>query len=154
MPPTGWFRKSLLGQKSNFGGQFQIAEIFRYTLYKSILNHFQNLCNMQPESTDNEGDALSKLRIDVRLSDTVEEMQNGDLSDSPDEPMLGRSSKDYKGKGNVVRTLSMAQRVRRTTSSLEEAALKFGNIKFVAGKGKREKTILQDVTATVTHGRK
>ena len=109
---------------------------------------------MQPESTDNEDDAFSELRVEVQLSDIVEEMQNGDLSDSPDEPMLGGSSKDYKGKGNGVRTLSMAQRVRRTTSSLEEAVLKFGTIKFVAGKGKREKTILQDVTATVTHGRK
>jgi hypothetical protein len=48
----------------------------------------------------------------------------------------------------------MIPRVRRTTSSLEEAVLKFENIKFVAGKGKREKTILQDVTATLTHGRK
>lgn len=45
------------------------------------------------------------------------------------------------------------QYVRRGGSTLESAMLKFDNMKFVAGKGKREKIIVQDVSATVTKGR-
>jgi hypothetical protein len=44
--------------------------------------------------------------------------------------------------------------VKENRASLEDAVLKFENIMFVVGKGKREKIIVKDVSATVTHGRK
>jgi hypothetical protein len=44
--------------------------------------------------------------------------------------------------------------VKENRASLEGAVLKFENIMFVVGKGKREKIIVKDVSATVTHGRK
>jgi hypothetical protein len=46
------------------------------------------------------------------------------------------------------------QYIRKHSSFLEEAVLKFDNVKFVAGKGKHEKVILQKVNGKVTNGRK
>ena len=44
--------------------------------------------------------------------------------------------------------------VKGNRASLDGAVLKFEKIKFVVGKGKREKIIVKDISATVTHGRK
>lgn len=42
---------------------------------------------------------------------------------------------------------------RRGSATLEEAILKFDDMKFVAGKGRTEKIIVSDVAATVSKGR-
>lgn len=44
--------------------------------------------------------------------------------------------------------------VKGNRATLEGAVLKFEKIMFVVGKGKREKIIVKDVSATVNHGRK
>lgn len=44
--------------------------------------------------------------------------------------------------------------IRKSTSTLEGAVLKFDNVTFVAGKGKNEKVIVQKVGATIRPGRK
>jgi hypothetical protein len=46
------------------------------------------------------------------------------------------------------------QSAGRTCSSLQDFVLEFDNVKFVAGKGKHDKVILQKVNGKVTNGRK
>ena len=57
---------------------------------------------------------------------------------------------------NVTAGPTPAQNVvreNRRTPSLDGAVLKFQNITFVAGKGKKRKTIIENVSAEVSDGR-
>jgi hypothetical protein len=52
-----------------------------------------------------------------------------------------------------ARTTLMLKGSRRTPSFYGSGVLKFENITFVAGKGKKSKTIIENVSAQVTDGR-
>lgn len=91
------------------------------------------------------GDVYAKGRaIDVNID--VDEFGDCDseLSDQ-DEENVEHSRSTPELKSSVV---------KGNRASLEGAVLKFEKIMYLVGKGKREKIIVKDVSATVTHGRK